>query len=267
MSPICHHKIKDQRLGQLVLKEKYVLSNPRKTPVQLTQFSAHFNKESRELTIGAEASVLNLAYDKLTRFVYTTDSWATRHEFIGNYVSHEANRATFGFSSTSVIPEHVADVAISLFVQFIDSDHKEHIDNNCGNNFTFIFPLHERVHEWHSQPLAVVHTSTLNVHSERDTYGVVFGTVSAANWSNEKKVIVRYTHDNWATSDEVEATYCCSIDGRDNFVFEYAVIGERDMGVSTSYCVRYETCGTEFWDGNNGKNFTFASPVTPAIAA
>lgn len=257
---ICLHSIQDMALGHLLLKDQYVLSSPL-TLVQLTGFTARYNKSTRDVTLSGCVSVKNQGYDKHIVVVYTTDAWKTQREVVATYEAHSFKRAVFTFTAVEHVAQGTPGVNVSAYIRFHNNGDLQ-FDNNKGENYNYSFPLHENVdHE--EQPLAVVHTSTMSIHAHAATFSVIFGTVSAANWSPEKKVMVRYTHDNWETSSEVQATFCCVANGRDNFVFEYANIA--DSGVNTSYCVRYETCGAEFWDGNSGFNFTFASLV-PASA-
>ncbi|CAO3622678.1 unnamed protein product [Mucor fragilis] len=94
---------------------------------------------------------------------------------------------------------------------------------------------------------------------------VVQGRVLVHNLVFEKKVTVRCSFDDWETWTDIDAYYkesafdgglsdVSSNSALDRFMFEIHVPNMHDF--SCSIAVRYQTLGQEFWDNNNGNNFT-----------
>lgn len=100
------------------------------------------------------------------------------------------------------------------------------------------------------------------------------GTVRVHNIDFHKKVIIRYTTNEWQTSKDYEAVYMQgSCDGfSDKFTFEVEM-PDLKVGPRVQFCLKYEAGGREFWDNNGGDNYTFYTtaaerksslpPVTP----
>ncbi|KAK6010723.1 putative phosphatase regulatory subunit [Ostertagia ostertagi] len=83
------------------------------------------------------------------------------------------------------------------------------------------------------------------------------GQVNVANIAFSKEVAIRYTTSNWATHDEVAATYGHTVFGADNvdaFVFSMMLPAGVKEG-QCQFCVRFSVNGQEFWDNNSGKNY------------
>ncbi|KAL9557768.1 hypothetical protein MBANPS3_001238 [Mucor bainieri] len=97
---------------------------------------------------------------------------------------------------------------------------------------------------------------------------VVQGRVLVHNLAFEKKVTVRCSFDDWKTWADVDAYYKESAlhaglsdvnnnNAFDRFVFELHVPNVHAF--SCSMAVRYQTLGQDYWDNNNGNNFTAQS--------
>lgn len=80
------------------------------------------------------------------------------------------------------------------------------------------------------------------------------GTIRVSNLSYEKDVIVRWTHDKWRTSHDTKAVFCSNDGATDRFMFELPINGD-----DVTFCIRYKTCGQEFWDNNRDTNYTIFS--------
>ncbi|KAJ3300470.1 hypothetical protein HK104_000055 [Borealophlyctis nickersoniae] len=100
----------------------------------------------------------------------------------------------------------------------------------------------------------------------------LMGTAQVKNLAFQKRVIVRYTTDNWTTFRELDARYHGPVpnaDGVDRFLFMIGVADQYEVekGSKASggcgqgkrkvmfFAVRYEVAGTEFWDNNDGMNY------------
>jgi hypothetical protein len=86
----------------------------------------------------------------------------------------------------------------------------------------------------------------------------LLGSVQVANLAFHKKVLVRYTLDDWNTIKEVEAQYqepiAHSANTWDRFSFKI-VLNANAAHESLNLAVKYCVSGREFWDNNNQKNY------------
>ncbi|KAK4519789.1 CorA metal ion transporter [Mucor velutinosus] len=104
---------------------------------------------------------------------------------------------------------------------------------------------------------------------------VVQGRVLVHNLAFEKKVLVRCSLDDWKTWTDIDAYYkepafygglsdVSSNSALDRFMFDIHVPNKHAF--SCDIAVRYQTLGQEFWDNNNGNNFTVQSmPLEPSL--
>ncbi|KAI7900990.1 putative phosphatase regulatory subunit-domain-containing protein [Cokeromyces recurvatus] len=88
----------------------------------------------------------------------------------------------------------------------------------------------------------------------------LMGTVQVANLAFEKHVLIRYTLDDWATFQEVEANYqepiAHSADTWDRFCFTIELYAPQHHTHKTLYlAVHYAVAGRDFWDNNDHKNY------------
>ena len=96
----------------------------------------------------------------------------------------------------------------------------------------------------------------------------VVGKCRVDNLAFEKHVMVRYTFDNWETHTDLDATYRESLADlyKDLFTFEFDTekIDECDdltLQFALCYCVN----GHEFWDNNDGDNYSARLYRQPAV--
>ena len=85
----------------------------------------------------------------------------------------------------------------------------------------------------------------------------ISGTIRVANVGYHKRVVVRFTVNDWKTFTDVFATYVQnSNDGAtDRFSFTIGVPKYFQTGDKTQFAVMYESNGQEFWDNNGGRNY------------
>ncbi len=83
------------------------------------------------------------------------------------------------------------------------------------------------------------------------------GTVRVTNMAYQKEVVIRWTRNKWYSFREARCSYCQgSGDGTtDRFSFSFSTI---DNNSEIEFVVRYKTVGGEFWDNNNGANYTLS---------
>lgn len=86
----------------------------------------------------------------------------------------------------------------------------------------------------------------------------VTGTIRVANVCFHKKLIVRFTLNNWLTFEDVTASYVQnSNDGpTDSFCFTITVPQYFSVGSRLEFAVMFNGDGTVYWDSNFGKNYS-----------
>jgi len=98
----------------------------------------------------------------------------------------------------------------------------------------------------------------------RNDHCKMLGTIKVANISFEKHVFIRYTSDGWKSYLDRPAVYqASSSKAYDTFGFEIEIpMNEGDIN-KIEFCVCYVADGVEYWDSNDGKNYSLISPNTP----
>eukprot|EP00730_Choanoeca_flexa_P004426 TRINITY_DN11691_c0_g1_i12.p1 TRINITY_DN11691_c0_g1~~TRINITY_DN11691_c0_g1_i12.p1 ORF type:complete len:370 (+),score=61.86 TRINITY_DN11691_c0_g1_i12:1350-2459(+) len=85
---------------------------------------------------------------------------------------------------------------------------------------------------------------------------LIFVTVRVLNVAFEKKVFIRWTTDDWRTTEQDEVMSFlpgCADPSSDRF---YATLRVSSYDMSQlAFCVGYQSAGQEFWDNNNGSNY------------
>lgn len=96
----------------------------------------------------------------------------------------------------------------------------------------------------------------------------VSGTIRVLNLAYEKRVSVRYTWDFWATEHEARASYAASAgrdrDHADRFAFRLPLPVPLSAGMVLEFALCYLVGGKEFWDNNQGRNYSLRPP--PCVA-
>lgn len=89
------------------------------------------------------------------------------------------------------------------------------------------------------------------------------GTVKVKNLSFEKNVYIKFTFDNWNTSEDIQATYVprgpfpstCEFD---TFSFEVQFC-ESTESQKLEFCVCFRSNHNEYWDSNSGENYLIST--------
>lgn len=94
----------------------------------------------------------------------------------------------------------------------------------------------------------------------------VAGSVRVVNEVFRKKVFVRYTTNNWQTTNEVECRY---VNNSNNFyggmpptdTFAFDIVGRSpvEMMDEIQFCIRFQAEDQEYWDNNDGDNYRLVS--------
>jgi hypothetical protein len=85
------------------------------------------------------------------------------------------------------------------------------------------------------------------------------GRIAVQNQAYEKQLAIRFTLDNWKTYTEQSASYThlSTPDGLDRFQFALLLgTATADTNNFLEFCIRYNVAGKEYWDNNDGENYT-----------
>ena len=92
----------------------------------------------------------------------------------------------------------------------------------------------------------------------------VSGSILVVNLSFEKEVWLRFSFNNWSTYHEIKSHYSASVTHNDlshhtvpvdRFIFQNEFMTSADMD-KCSFCLRFEGPRGEFWDNNEGLNYS-----------
>lgn len=88
-----------------------------------------------------------------------------------------------------------------------------------------------------------------------DNSNYIIGTIRVVNVGFEKAVYVRYSQDDWVSSQEIQALYNATCHDVTTDKFNFSLFINNRL----SFCLRYTVNGQEYWDNNNGANYSFNS--------
>lgn len=101
----------------------------------------------------------------------------------------------------------------------------------------------------------------------KETEHLIVGTVKVKNVSYNKEVIVRSTCDGWKTHEDTYCTYTVVGSGlasaytlHDTFSFKLTLPPKSRR---IEFCVCYKCEAGEFWDNNDGRNYSLTNRVMP----
>ena len=85
----------------------------------------------------------------------------------------------------------------------------------------------------------------------------LLGSVLVTNLGYYKEVTIRYTLNNWAHQNDLRANYVpgSEINGCERFSFEVE-FQDWQIDDKVIFCIQYKSERGEFWDNNNGLNYT-----------
>ncbi|XP_046385771.1 protein phosphatase 1 regulatory subunit 3B-B isoform X2 [Ischnura elegans] len=99
--------------------------------------------------------------------------------------------------------------------------------------------------------------------SSEDSSAALVGTVKVRNLAFQKEVSLRSTFDAWATHTDTECSFVPSSPPHappalyDTFSFSLRLPA---TAKKVQFCVRFTCESTEYWDNNDGENYTVARP-------
>ncbi|MBK8010395.1 MAG: CBM21 domain-containing protein [Deltaproteobacteria bacterium] len=187
-----------------------------------------------------DIAVRNDAYDKEVGVLFTTDGWKTSHVSHARYESalgdgyerwgldEEGSVTCRGYGS-------VSDVEFAVFAKMGGRSHWDPFNNYHTDGAVTA-----------SKPVRLRSVSAHIV----DGLGVVEGDVRVLDLAYQKRVVVRYSDDDWQSWREVAANHAES----NRWVFR--IDGAAQLPPRVELAIRYEVRGSVFWDNNEAQNYT-----------
>lgn len=145
--------------------------------------------------------------------------------------------------NTEIWKAYISGVSTNEYAIKYVGDGQTYWDNNNGNNYT----------------LSNV-AGASNVKAIRRSPSVSYNCIRAVvnNLGYGKKVILRYTLDNWVSFHEIELSYVSSVSGTNEELWAVQLNDLVPDNVdSFQYCIRYEVNGQTYWDNNFGSNYDY----------
>ncbi|MCX7922197.1 MAG: CBM21 domain-containing protein [Clostridia bacterium] len=104
---------------------------------------------------------------------------------------------------------------------------------------------------WYA-PTNLLQKSTVALRYSSKTQTALNGNIVLKNLAYNKQVKVRYTTDNWATYNDVNATYGTDLgNGLEDWNFSAPI----PTGSTVKYAISYTVNGITYWDNNFGANY------------
>lgn len=101
----------------------------------------------------------------------------------------------------------------------------------------------------------------------KETEHLIVGTVKVKNVSYNKEVIVRSTCDGWKTHEDTYCTYTVVGTGLASAYMSYDTFSFKltlpPKSRRIEFCVCYKCEAGEFWDNNDGRNYSLTNRVMP----
>ena len=131
------------------------------------------------------------------------------------------------------------EVSVEYAIKYI-GDGNTYWDNNGGNNYKF---------------KNILGTANVKAGRYRTTSSGIYMNANVKNLAPTKKVIIRYTLDNWNTYHDAELEYVAATPGTNSETWSIDLEIDGFNSNSFQYCVKYEVNGQTYWDNNFGANY------------
>lgn len=82
-------------------------------------------------------------------------------------------------------------------------------------------------------------------------------TCRVMNYGFHKKVVARYSVNNWLSSTDVDASYVTGSSNGETDVFAFSIFLS-PMNKILAFALKYEVSHQEYWDNNNNQNYCFS---------
>ena len=189
-----------------------------------------------------DLKVRNDAYNKDVGILWTSNGWSTVNEAKAKYEGQlgggferwgiDLDLGTFSDPNPPPDELEYAAYAVMGGATHWDQDNNHYIYNGVGPD----------------RPARLLGSKA---HYEEGVGAVVEGTVRVFDIAYHKKVIVRYSTDDWASHDETAAQWS----NGDDWSFRIEGLGLDALPPHVDFGIRYEVGGKVYWENKDGENF------------
>lgn len=152
----------------------------------------------------------------------------------------------------AVVFDYPQDSSKARFAIKFKSNGKTYWDNNNGKNYKFDDVYGARINIFTFGGIYPSYQSC-----ENKKIKIIDGSLYVRHLGNPKKVGIKYSLDNWATSHTTEAKYNYpepgSPDGIENWTFTTPTFSPKKNQMQ--YAIYYTVNGKTYWDNNYGLNY------------
>ncbi|QUH30305.1 carbohydrate-binding protein [Vallitalea guaymasensis] len=186
-------------------------------------------------------------------YTYDDTNWLDQPASYQKTLEDGSEVWTFKTPEQSYTPTHQVEYNCKFAVKY-EVDGNTYWDNNNGDNYflqdtTMIYDA----------PF-VLSKSVVMLDKDISTPHSLWGFIFLKNLAYDKKVIVRYTTDNWATYHDLNAHYNWKYDN-DIELWSFDTMHDNSpfpVNSSGEYAIGYTVDGVTYWDNNFGDNYSFS---------
>lgn len=204
--------------------------------------------EQYSISATGYVEIENLGYNKNVTIHYTTDNGATWEDVSATYMQPTwGNYEAWEFDVPGVGVGLRGNATITFAIKY-EVNGQEYWDNNNGQNYTVKagYGINSAFDFGDSGSVALFN-------SYRYSDNKIAGSVQLKDMAYEKDVKIRYTTDNWASYEEVYATYGYTLDK------DYVQVWDFEFSATENpveFAISYTVNGQTYWDNNFGQNYT-----------
>lgn len=194
-------------------------------------------------------AVKDLADDKnvIIRYTYDGVTWFDVPAYFVKNLDSGNELWSFKTIATEKSFSHRINYSCQFAIRY-DVNGKTYWDNNGGSNYEVRSDTHGP-----DQPvlLGCREIRPMSVSTYKSRFS---GLLLAKNLGYDKEITVRYTTDNWATYQEVNAQYqlYSTTNGQETWKFHaYGAFSNQVV----EFAIRYKVNGQIYWDNNFGDNY------------
>lgn len=177
----------------------------------------------------------NSASNKSVYIHHKLDSSGVWSDTAATYVTRLDSNTEIWKADISSQYEGLVEYAIKYI-----GDGQTYWDNNGGNNYKF---------------KDILGTANVKAGRYRRTSSGIYMNATVKNLASTKKVVIRYTLDNWNTYHDAELKYISPYADTNSEIWSIDLEIDSFNSDSFQYCVKYEVNGQTYWDSNFGENY------------
>ena len=243
-----------------IVSAETIISTPPPSPTSPTVKEPLPDTKTNTLTSKLKRSGAAGTIKKMVRFADTVGRELAQVQYIQSLIEDDDSNE-FSFVKNNLYVPKSYNIEHKPWAFDVVSASKPLSDTRTAKRFFRLYRQPNSEHPdiylhdiWRSQ----IKLEHADIHSKSpltsDQY--LHGTLWVTNASYWKNVTVKYTFNRWVNTYEYEAQHRChSNDFRNIDQFEFSIDIPHDVD-RIDFVLRYHVNGQEYWDNNEGKNYT-----------